>query len=153
MPKRIPFTAEELKFFRELQKRKVPFIVVGLSAAVLQGAPVSTQDVDLWFKDISDPRFQKALKAAGGKYIPPIGLHPPLIGGKKLELIDLVLTVHGLKKFDEEYKQCKKIRIGSLWIRVLPLERVLKSKEYLNRPKDRAVLPVLRDVLKTLKNR
>jgi hypothetical protein len=29
-------------------KRKAPFMVLGLSAATLQGAPVVTQDVDLW---------------------------------------------------------------------------------------------------------
>ena len=39
----------ELRFLRALLRRKVRFMVVGLSAAALQGAPVVTQDVDLWF--------------------------------------------------------------------------------------------------------
>jgi len=151
--KNSPFTDKELKFFRELKKRKVPFIVVGLSAAVMQGAPVATQDVDLWVEDISDPDFQKAIRIAGGRYVPPIGLNPPLISGKNLEFIDLVLTVHGLKDFKHEYKHAKKIRLGSIEIRVLPLDRIIKSKQFIGRPKDKAVLPVLRDVLKTLKHR
>ena len=152
MRKKSPFTDKEIKFFRELQKRKVPFIVVGLSAAVIQGAPVSTQDVDLWIDDLSDPKFQKAVKAVGAAYIPPIGLNPPLLTGKNLEFIDLVVTVHGLKGFSEEYKKTKKMRLGSLILRVLPIDKIIKSKEFLDRPKDRAVLPVLRDVLKTLKS-
>ncbi|MBI4324951.1 MAG: hypothetical protein HY674_06770 [Chloroflexi bacterium] len=49
--------ANELRFLRALLRRKVRFMVVGLSAAALQGAPVVTQDVDLWFKDLSDPRI------------------------------------------------------------------------------------------------
>ncbi len=151
MRQKSPFTDKEVRFFQELQKRKVPFIVVGLSAAVLQGAPVSTQDVDLWFKDLSDSKFQSAVKAIGAIYVPPIGHQPPLIAGKNLEFIDLVVEVHGLKKFEQEYEKCKKLRIGALTIRILPLERIIKSKEYLKRPKDKAVLPVLRDVLKTLK--
>jgi hypothetical protein len=38
-----------------LLRRKVKFMVVGLSAATLQGAPVVTQDVDLWFEKLGDP--------------------------------------------------------------------------------------------------
>lgn len=49
--------ASELRFLRALLRRKVRFMVVGLSAAVLQGAPVVTQDVDLWFEDLNDRAF------------------------------------------------------------------------------------------------
>jgi hypothetical protein len=38
----------ELRFLRALLRRKVNFMVAGLSAAALQGVPVVTQDVDLW---------------------------------------------------------------------------------------------------------
>ena len=43
------FTENEIRFLRELVKNHVPFMIVGLSAAALQGAPVVTQDVDLSF--------------------------------------------------------------------------------------------------------
>lgn len=46
----------ELKFLRSLVTHDVRFMVVGLSAAALQGAPVVTQDVDLWFENLADPR-------------------------------------------------------------------------------------------------
>ena len=44
----LPFTENELRLLQVLLKRKVRFMVVGLSAATLQGAPVVTQDVDLY---------------------------------------------------------------------------------------------------------
>ena len=59
------FSESELRFLRALLKRKVRFMLVGLSAAALQGAPVVTQDVDLWFEDLSDPRIREALEEIG----------------------------------------------------------------------------------------
>ena len=47
MPKPQLLTDRELAFLRELVKTNVPFMIVGLSAAALQGAPVVTQDIDL----------------------------------------------------------------------------------------------------------
>ena len=55
------FTEKELAFLRELVRQRVAFMVVGLSAAALQGAPAVTQDIDLWFKDLADPKLKKAL--------------------------------------------------------------------------------------------
>jgi hypothetical protein len=60
--KNLIFGDKEATFLRELIRQKVDFMIVGLSAAALQGAPVVTQDVDLWFKDLSDPGIKKALK-------------------------------------------------------------------------------------------
>jgi len=55
----------ELRFLGALLRRNVRFMLVGLSAAALQGAPVVTQDVDLWFEDLSDPRIREALQERG----------------------------------------------------------------------------------------
>jgi len=37
--------------------------------------------------------------------------------------------------------------LGGVTVKVLPLERIIASKEALNRPKDQRVLPVLKDAL------
>ncbi len=50
-------TERELRLLRELVHHQVRFLIVGLSAAALQGAPVVTQDVDLWFGSLDDPKF------------------------------------------------------------------------------------------------
>jgi hypothetical protein len=51
---------------RELVNHQVRFLMVGLSAAALQGAPVVTQDVDLWFERLDDPNLTAALRQVGG---------------------------------------------------------------------------------------
>ncbi len=54
----LPFSASELGLLQALLKHKVRFMVVGLSAATLQGAPVVTQDVDLWFENLGEPKMR-----------------------------------------------------------------------------------------------
>ena len=56
----LPFSESELRLLQVLLKRKVRFMIVGLSAATLQGAPVVTQDVDLWFENLGEPREGQA---------------------------------------------------------------------------------------------
>ena len=65
------FGDREIEFLKELVRQKVEFMIVGLSAAALQGAPVVTQDIDLWFRRLPDPGIEKALKKFNGSYIPP----------------------------------------------------------------------------------
>ena len=47
----------EIAFLRALDQRGVRYLVVGMSAAILQGVPGTTQDVDLWFESIGDERI------------------------------------------------------------------------------------------------
>ncbi len=151
MPRKLIFSDREESFLRELVKNKVPFLVVGLSAATLQGAPVVTQDIDLWFKNLNHPGIRRALKKLGGAYVPCIGLNPPQFAGNGLDLFDIVLTVDGLDGFDKEMKKSLRIPVGRLIVRVLPLERIIRSKKAAGRQKDKLVLPVLEDALKTIR--
>lgn len=139
----------ELRFLRALLRREVRFMVVGLSAAALQGAPVVTQDVDLWFEDLGDPRIGEALREVSAAYVPPSHLNPPLFAGGGVELFDIVLTMHGLGTFAEEMRNCVSVSLGRLNLKVLGVDRVLASKRAANRAKDRLVIPVLEDALAT----
>ena len=56
------FGDDEIEFLKALVREKVDFMIVGLSAAALQGAPVVTQDIDLWFRQLPDPGIERALK-------------------------------------------------------------------------------------------
>lgn len=138
------FTDKELTFLRELTRNKVPFMVVGLSAAALQGAPMVTQDVDLWFRNVDHPGIRKALRTLGGVMVPSVGLNAPMFAGDGVDCFDIVLTVHGIGAFDTELKKAKRISMGTFAIRALPLDRIIASKTFLNREKDRMVLPALR---------
>lgn len=144
-----PFSASEQRFLEVLLGRRVRFLVVGLSAAAIQGAPVVTQDIDLWFEDLRAPEFRAALAETGATFIPSEGEHPPMLVGGGAQLFDLVLTMHGLRSFDEEFAGALRIAFGSGELSVLPLDRVIASKRALNRPRDRLVLPVLEDTLRS----
>ena len=137
------FTEKEQGFLRELVRQRVEFMVVGLSAAALQGAPAVTQDIDLWFKDLADPKLRKALDRVGGVYVAPTASTPPMLAGQSVALFDIVLTMDGLNNFDEELANTLEIAIGRAKVKVLSLERIIASKRAANRAKDRLILPVL----------
>lgn len=137
----------ELRFLRALLRCKVRFMVVGLSAAALQGAPVVTQDVDLWFEDLTDPRIGEVLRQVGAAYVPPSILNPPMFAGGGVELFEIVLTMHGLGTFSQELRNCVDVSLGRQKLKVLRLDRILASKRAANRTKDRLVIPVLEDSL------
>jgi hypothetical protein len=147
------FTRKEISFLRELEKQGVEFIIVGAAAAALQGAPIVTQDIDLWFKDLKDPGIKAALAKIGGAFVPTVGLRPPTFAGEAVELFDIVLTMHGLGPFDEEMRHSILVDLGHVSVRILALDRIIKSKETVGRPKDILTLPVLRDALATIRKR
>ena len=125
----------------------MPFLIVGLSAAALQGAPVVTQDVALWFERLDDPKLVAALRQVNGAYVPPTAITPPMFAGEGLELFDVVLRMDGLEGFAVEWENALPMTVGDVAARVLPLARILVSKRAAARPKDQLVIPVLEDVL------
>src|SRR5438874_954470 len=108
-------------------------MVVGLSAATLQGAPVVTQDVDLWFESLGEEKMSRALREVGAAYVPPSVINPPMLAGTGAELFDVVLRMDGLGTFNEKVKHCLKIPLGREKLLVLSLERILASKIAANR--------------------
>ena len=143
----LPFSESELRLLCVLLKRKVRFMVVGLSAATLQGAPVVTQDVDLWFENLGELKISRALQEVGAAYVSPSNFNPPMLAGPGAELFDIVLRMDGLGTFADEIKNCVEISLGRQKLKVLSLERILASKIAANRAKDRLTIPVLRDAL------
>jgi hypothetical protein len=141
-------TPAERALLAALRRRGVRFLVVGLGAAVLQGAPVATQDLDLWFEHIDEEGLKLAASDAGGFWLPGFGMQPPGFGGEGLERIDVVLTAHGLNAFADEYAHAQELIVDEVPLTVLPLERVIASKRSTNRPKDRAALPALEAALR-----
>ena len=144
------FSEKEVAFLKELVRHKVDFMVVGLAAAALQGAPAVTQDIDLWFRDPGSPKMCKAIERAGAVYVPSTNLNPPVVAGGGAELFDIVVHMHGLADFEKESRGAIRIDIGGVTVSVLPLGRIIASKEATDREKDRAILPALRDTLRAI---
>lgn len=136
----------ERRFLEELNARGVRYMVVGLSAAIVQGANSSTQDIDLWFATSSDPQIPPAAATAGGIWVSGFGVMPAQLGGA-LDRFDVVIHMSGLGTFDMEYAGALDAQVDGVDVKVLPLSRILASKRAANRSKDRAVIPALEEAL------
>ena len=150
MGRRLIFTDREAAFLRELVKNDVAFMIVGLAAATLQGAPAVTLDIDLWFKDLRHNGIARALRKVGGFYIPPTMQNPPMFGGEHVQLFDIVLHMDGLESFAKEVRGAVDIPLGGVRVKVLPLSRIIVSKKAAGREKDKRSLQVLQDAYQTI---
>ncbi len=134
----------ERRFLAELRTRGVEFAIVGVSAALLQGAPIATQDIDLWFARLDDPRIGEAARAVGGIWLSgSFGMRPPGLGGALGDRFDVVTHMHGLGSFTDEMPNTIEIDLEGVPVRVLRLERIVASKRATGRPKDLAHIPAL----------
>lgn len=61
--------------------------------------------------------------------------------------------MHGLGPFVKEAARAVTVVLDGVRVKVLPLERIIVSKKAINRPKDRAILPVLEDAAKAIRAR
>lgn len=135
-----------------LEAHGVEYVVVGGVAAVLQGAPVTTFDIDTLVK--VDPensrRLLDALTALDARFREHDSLRPTAAdvaaGGHMLLLtrsgpLDVLGFIGGGKRYEDVKDRTEYLRIGGLSIRVLTLETLLDEKRALGRDKD---LPVVR---------
>jgi hypothetical protein len=104
-------TDAERTLFEALERRGVRFMLVGLSAAVLQGANTGTRDIDIWFEDTS----------AGGIWVSgSFGMRPPQVGGDALgDRVDVVTHMHGLGNFGDELANTVELDVDGIPVRVL----------------------------------
>jgi len=154
-----------LAILRILSNHEVKFIIVGGVGAVLQGAPITTFDLDLVHS--RDPtnvgRLIDALKDLEAYY----RTHPHLRRAPdKTHLASpghqLLMTRHGPldilgaigtgRSYEELSHHTIELEVSpELRIRVLDLATIIQIKEELGGEKDLAVLPVLRRTLESLK--
>lgn len=143
----VVLTPAERALLQALNALGVPYLLVGMGAALIEGAPGTTQDLDLWFGRINPEQLSEAARRAGGVYTSGFGVQPPAIGGEGLDRIDVVLTASGLDSFEQELRGAHEYELDGVRVQVLPLERVIISKRAAKRAKDSAQLPMLEAVL------
>ena len=149
----IALTTAERALLEALNDLGVRYLIVGMGAALIEGAPATTHDLDLWFGHIDADRLREAARRAGGLYTAGFGLQPPAFGGEGLDRVDLVLTASGLESFEREYAGAREYELDGVRVKVLPIERVIVSKRAAKRPKDSAQLPILEATLAARKAR
>ena len=61
----IVLTPAERALLEALNALGVLYLIVGMGAALFEGAPGTTQDLDLWFGRIDEDRLHEAASRAG----------------------------------------------------------------------------------------
>ena len=123
-------------------------LVVGTVAAVLNGAPVMTQDLDLLIRDTPKNRekigkLSTALQIAAPVEISELSRSLTLLGGA-LPIDILFDALPGGLTFEALRSRSSRVQIGDSAATVAALTDVIASKEAAGRPKDLAQLPILR---------
>jgi len=115
-----------------------------MTAAVLQGTPVTTFGVDLWI-DLPSRRYIQVINLARKLGAQMVANTVALLPGDLP--INFVYSVGGLNSFNKEYSAARRLRWMGRSIAVLPLERIYASKKFVGRPKDLAHLPLLEQTM------
>jgi hypothetical protein len=151
-----------LAILKMLRRHGVEFVVVGGVCAVLHGAPLATFDLDVVHS--REPhnlaRLMAALEELGAHYRfagrrdkKPGPSHLASAGHQLLMTrfgpLDLIGAAGKGDDYGRLLPETVELEIGGgLKVRILSLARLVKTKEETGQEKDRAVLPVLRQVLK-----
>jgi len=135
-------------FLKALEEEKIPCILIGMMAAIEQGAPLMTVDYDFWVK-LPERQYVRLLSIVRQQ-------QGTILARTLYELSDgtqvnVVFQPDGLRKFDVEFRSARISQLERQKIRVLPLERVIASKRAAGREKDLAALPVLKRTLRLRK--
>jgi hypothetical protein len=157
-------TAAEL--LAVLVAHDVDFIVVGMTAGILQGVPSITLDLDVVHKRTPEniERLLRALAELDALYRhDPRQLRPkeshlaspgPQLLTTKYGDLDCLGTIGEGRSYEDLASETVEMQIATGGrIRVLKLRALIESKEQSGRPKDLAVLPLLRGTLDEIERR
>ncbi len=131
-----------------LDAEKIRFQLIGMSAAILQGVPVTTIDVDFWL-DLPARQYMRAVNVArllGAKMV-----RNTIVELADGTLVNFIFEVTGLKSFAAEFRKARKLDFQGLTILVMPLESIRKSKAATMRPKDEAHIYYIDETLRLRK--
>jgi hypothetical protein len=161
LPLRAAMPSQSFRRILELlEQHDVAYVVVGGVAAVLQGAPVTTFDIDTLVKVDAEnaDRLLAALAALQARYREHTQEIRPtrddiLAGGHLLLMtnsgpLDVLGFIGRGKRYDDVAKDVTTIDVGGLQIRVLNLRALIEDKRVLGREKDQVMLRLLETVLR-----
>ena len=167
MSSAIPYEPDVL--LEVLERHRVRYVIIGGLAAELRGSPYATRDVDVTpardrenFRRLAQAltELKARLRVPGTDetfevpfnewsfdqgttwtYVTPHGY------------LDVALLPDGTRGFEDLSRSATRERLTeTLTVSVASLNDVIRSKEAAGRAKDRAVLPVLRQVLERLRD-
>ena len=142
-----------LRVAKALRAAKLEAILIGNAAAALQGAPVTTLDLDFMFRDTPTNMrklkvFAKTLRASIFRPYYPVSRMFRVINDDTGLQVDFLPSIHGVRSFEGLRRNAIEVSFGDEVLAVADLADIVKSKAAAGRAKDRASLPILRLTLK-----
>jgi hypothetical protein len=151
-----PTQADLESLLEALRIAGVEFIVIGGAAAVLHGAPVTTQDVDVVHgTDTGNvarllvvlKRLDARIRDLAGRSIEPTQALLAGVGQIKLTTslgpLDLLCRLHDGRAYSDLVAHSVELTDGSIRLRVLDLPTLIEVKSGTGRVRDQLVLPLL----------
>jgi hypothetical protein len=135
-----------------LTRHRLETVLIGNAAAALQGAPVTTIDIDFLFR--KTPANLRKLKTVAVELNAAI-LHPfyPVSGLYRISRdedglqLDFMSVIDGVRSFEGLRKRARLVDFGGAPLYVAALPDIIKSKKAAGRPQDLAVLRILEKAL------
>ena len=144
----------------------VEFIIVGGLAAVVQGAPVTTMDVDIVHKqsDENIARLFKFLQSVETVYRRPDDklIEPDkndftgkghVLLDTRLGPLDVLSVIEEGNGYEELLSHTAEVEFKGRLVRVLSLEKMIDLKERSTDPLVKRHLPILKEVFRQLENK
>jgi hypothetical protein len=135
-----------------LERHGLEAILVGNAGAALQGAPVTTVDLDFLFRK-TPANIAKLKKIAREldavvyrPFYPATGMFRVSRDSDNLQ-VDFMVEMDGVRSFKGLRNRAKRVPFGEAGLSVASLADIIKSKKAAGRPKDLAVLHVLENAL------
>jgi len=141
-----------VELLRVLLDHRVRFIVVGGAAAVLQGVPINTLDLDIVYDRAADNIANlgaalvnlDAVFRTDSRRLRPNESHLLSSGHKLLQtrlgVLDVLATIEDETGYADLLPHAEEIALGELRPLVLSLDRLIEVKRKLTRPKDQLML-------------
>lgn len=161
MPRAVMETPSFRRILELFEAHGVEYVVVGGVAAVLQGAPVSTFDIDALVRiDAGNAnRLVAALTALDARYREhrSATVRPSrddiLAGGHLLLMtnsgpLDVLGFIGKSRRYEDLAGAAEVLDVDGLPVRVLGLEALIREKRALGRDKDAAMIRLLEEVLR-----
>jgi hypothetical protein len=151
-----------------LRRHEVEFVVIGAFAAVAQGYPLPTEDVDV--TPARTPENLERLAAAllelraelrlpGGK-THPFPIEPAYLGSSDSWMLatsagglDVLFQPSGTSGFGDLRRDAVQMTLRGTPVELASLRDIIRMKQASNRPKDQAQIPALRETLDLIRRR
>jgi predicted nucleotidyltransferase len=148
--------AELADLLELLLDASVEFILVGGGAAVIHGAPVTTQDIDIVHRREAEniDRLLQVLSRLDARLVDPAGRelapeHATLSGPgqslirTRLGRIDALGALHDGRGYEDLLATAETVDFDGRSLRIIDLPTLIEIKSGTGRAKDRLVVPVL----------